>query len=58
MPGTDALVVVGPGGVGLSRDDGRTWRLLDRTTTWGVASAGPDATWLTGPEGRVSRLRL
>jgi len=58
VPETDALVAVGPGGVGLSRDDGRTWALVDDRTFWGVAAASADAVWLTGPDGRIVRLRL
>ncbi len=58
VPGTGALVAVGPGGVGLSRDDGRTWALVDGRTFWGVAAAGRDAVWVTGPDGRIVRLRL
>lgn len=56
VPGTDALVAVGPGGAALSRDDGRTWSLLDERTFWGVTAASPDATWLVGPAGRVVKL--
>lgn len=56
--GTDALLAVGPGGAGVSRDDGRTWQLLDGRTFWGVAAASADAAWLTGPEGRIVRVRL
>lgn len=55
VPGTDALVAVGPGGVALSRDDGRTWSLLDDRTFWGVTAAAPHAVWLVGPDGRVVR---
>ena len=58
VPDSDALVAVGPGGAGLSRDDGATWVLLDERTFWGVAAAGPDAVWLVGPDGRVVRVRL
>ncbi|MGB3544626.1 MAG: sialidase family protein, partial [Rubrivirga sp.] len=58
VPGSDALVAVGPGGAGLSRDDGQTWILLDERTFWGVAAAGPDAVWLVGPDGRIVRVRL
>ena len=56
--GPDALVAVGPGGAALSRDDGRTWQLLSEGTFWGVAASGPSAVWLTGPEGRIVRVRL
>lgn len=58
VPDSDALVAVGPGGVGLSRDDGRTWTLVDDRTFWGIAAAGPDAVWLVGPDGRIVRLRV
>ena len=58
VPGTDALVAVGPGGAALSRDDGRTWSLLDDREFWGVTAASREAVWLVGPEGRVVRLRL
>ena len=58
VPGTGALLAVGPGGAGLSRDDGRTWTLLDDRTFWGVAAASADAAWLVGTEGRIVRVRL
>jgi hypothetical protein len=57
--GTDsaAMVAVGPGGVDVSSDGGRSWRTLDARAWWGVGSGGPDATWITGPDGRIARLR-
>ena len=58
VPGTGALLAVGPGGAALSRDDGRTWTLLDDRTFWGVTAAGPGAAWLVGPEGRVVRVAV
>ena len=58
VPGIRAYVAVGPGGAAVSRDDGRTWELLDSRTWWGVAAAGPDAVWLTGPDGRIARIRV
>ncbi|MEM6286959.1 MAG: YCF48-related protein [Bacteroidota bacterium] len=58
VPGSGALLAVGPGGAALSRDDGRTWTLLDDRTFWGVAAASPEAAWITGPEGRVVRVML
>ncbi len=58
VPDSDAIVAVGPGGAGLSRDDGDTWVLLDGRTFWGVAAASREAVWLIGPEGRVVRVRL
>ena len=58
MPGADAALAVGPGGAAVSRDGGQTWELFDDRTWWGVAASGPDAVWLTGPDGRVARVRL
>ena len=58
VPGTGALLAVGPGGVALSRDDGRTWSLVDDRTFWGVAAASASAAWLVGPDGRVVRVRV
>lgn len=58
VPGTGALLAVGPGGLGLSRDDGRTWTLLDDRTFWGVAAASREAAWVVGPDGRIARVRL
>lgn len=58
VPGSDALVAVGPGGAGVSRDDGRTWLLISDETFWGVAAASADAIWLVGPDGRIVRVRL
>ena len=58
VPESAALVVVGPGGAGLSDDDGRTWQLLDGRAWWGAAASGPDAVWLTGPDGRIAKLQL
>ncbi len=58
VPGTDALVAVGPGGVALSRDDGRSWSLADGRTFWGLTAVAPDAVWLVGPGGRVVRLTV
>ena len=58
VPESGALVAVGPGGAAVSDDDGRTWRLVDGRAWWGVAASAPDAVWLTGPDGRIARLRL
>lgn len=60
VPETDgrALVAVGPGGADLSLDGGTRWRTLDARAWWGVGSAGPAGTWITGPEGRIARVRL
>ena len=60
VPGTDgrALVAVGPGGADVSLDGGQSWRTLDPRAWWGIGSAGPDATWIGGPEGRLARIRF
>lgn len=60
VPGTggDVLLAVGPGGADLSLDGGATWRSADGRAWWGIGSGGPGATWITGPDGRIARLRL
>ena len=58
VPGTGALLAVGPGGAGLSRDDGETWILLADGVFWGVAAASDTAAWMVGPDGRIVRVRL
>ena len=57
VPGTGALVAVGPGGAALSRDDGATWALVSGDAFWG-ATASERTAWLVGPSGRVARLDL
>jgi photosystem II stability/assembly factor-like uncharacterized protein len=59
VPGTGllALIAVGPRGVDASSDGGRVWRTLDARPWWGVGSAGRDASWIAGPEGRIARIR-
>ncbi|MGH7482207.1 MAG: WD40/YVTN/BNR-like repeat-containing protein, partial [Longimicrobiales bacterium] len=58
VPGTDGhvLVVVGPNGVAISFDGAERWTLLDERAWWAVGSAGPGATWITGPDGRIARV--
>jgi photosystem II stability/assembly factor-like uncharacterized protein len=53
-----ALVVVGPGGMAQSRDDGRTWVKLSADPYWAVGFASPRAGWAVGPAGRITRIRL
>lgn len=52
-------VAVGPAGMDVSQDDGRTWRALDDGNTWSLAFApgAPGIGWAVGPGGRVVRLR-
>lgn len=58
LPGTEGggLVAVGPGGAAVSVDAGATWTTVDGRAWWAVGSAGARATWITGPEGRITRL--
>lgn len=57
VPGTAAptVIAVGPNGVALSRDDGLTWSVIDTVSYWSVGAASPDAVWLVGPRGRITR---
>lgn len=59
VPGTNgrALVVVGPKGLATSTDAGDSWTPVDGRSWWGVGSAGPSATWVAGPQGRIARIR-
>ena len=60
VPGTGgrALLVVGPGGLDFSRDGAQSWQTADSRAWWGIGSAGPLATWIAGPSGRIARVRL
>ena len=60
VPGTDgrALVAVGPGGADISMDRGQSWSTLDTRAWWGIGSAGTGGTWITGPGGRIARIRI
>jgi photosystem II stability/assembly factor-like uncharacterized protein len=53
----DWLVVVGPGGASYSADDGATWQMLDSLSYWGLDFA-EGAGWITGPDGRMLRVRF
>jgi len=56
--GLRALLAVGPRGATASLDGGESWSVVDLRSWWGVGSGGPDATWITGPGGRIARVRL
>lgn len=60
VPGTDgrALLAVGPGGLAASTNHANAWSLVDSRAWWGIGSAGPDATWIAGPRGRIARVRF
>jgi photosystem II stability/assembly factor-like uncharacterized protein len=52
------LVVVGPAGADYSVDGGETWQALDSLDYWGIGFAASSAGWISGPEGRIARVRL
>jgi photosystem II stability/assembly factor-like uncharacterized protein len=58
VPHTDGrtLVAVGPGGAAVSLDAGQSWTTIDDRAWWAVGSAGPGATWMAGPDGRLAWL--
>jgi hypothetical protein len=55
VPGTRALVAVGPSGTSYSGDGGRSWMPVDTVAYNTVAFAAPDAGWAAGRDGRVAR---
>lgn len=59
VPGAGAsLVAVGPKGAGLSRDGGVTWASLDTLSYWGIGFSPWGVGWLTGPQGRITRVTV
>jgi photosystem II stability/assembly factor-like uncharacterized protein len=60
VPGaaTPTIVAVGPGGVDLSADDGRSWRSVGTTGAWSVAFGTSGVGWIVGPRGRITRVRV
>ena len=59
VPGAGAaLVAVGPKGAGLSRDGGVTWAGLDTVSYWGIGFGSSGVGWLTGPQGRITRISV
>lgn len=56
IPGTEAIVAVGPGGMDLSVDLATTWSHLDDDIHWAVAFASSSRGWAVGPRGRITRL--
>lgn len=58
VPGRDPspLVVVGPAGIGYSRDDGQNWTTVTDKSHWNVAFGGSRAGWAVGPDGRITKL--
>jgi photosystem II stability/assembly factor-like uncharacterized protein len=56
LPGTTALVAVGPRGLAWSRDSGMTWARLSEEPFWAVAFGRGRVGWAVGPGGRIVRL--
>lgn len=58
VPGADSstLVVVGPAGLAVSRDDGTSWTHPTDESHWSVDFVGPQAGWAVGPDGRITKL--
>lgn len=56
IPGTDALVAVGPGGIDLSEDLAASWRHLQDRVHWAVAFASGERGWSVGPGGAITLL--
>lgn len=50
------LVAVAPSGAAYSPDGARSWVPLDSASYWGVGFASPEAGWLVGPDGRITRV--
>lgn len=50
------VVVTSPGGLAWSRDDGRTWVVINRNNYWSLAFASPNAGWAVGAGGRITKL--
>jgi photosystem II stability/assembly factor-like uncharacterized protein len=52
------VVAVGPRGASISSNEGMMWTALDSLSYWAVGFAAPDAGWMVGPEGRITKVRL
>ena len=50
------VVLVAPGGADYSVDGARTWLSLDTEAYWGLGFSSPDAGWLVGPGGRITKV--
>ncbi len=57
MP-TNAVAIVGPDGGDVSLDGGMNWVPVTRETYWAVGFASPEAGWLVGPQGRITKFSL
>ena len=53
---TSTILAVGPKGMDVSTDDGRSWRSLDKRNYWSVQFVDENTAVAVGPAGRVSRV--
>lgn len=51
------LIAVGTNGSDMTRDGGKTWKVLGKEDLNAVRSKGPRATWAVGPKGMVVKLK-
>lgn len=60
VPGTPShtLVAVGPAGVDMTMDYGKTWMNLDTLNYWSTAFVSPNAGWTVGTDGKVVKWDL
>jgi len=60
VPDTEVplVIVVAPGGADYSVDGGQLWSSLDAEAYWGIGFASPNAGWLVGPGGRITKVRF
>lgn len=58
VPGTAALVAVGPGGLDWSPDGGSTWATLDGNNYWSVGFGSRRLGWAVGAQGRIVRIEI
>ncbi|MEO7458478.1 MAG: hypothetical protein ABIY52_19615, partial [Gemmatimonadaceae bacterium] len=57
VPGTSSTVItVGPGGLGWSPDEGKTWSVVNNENYWSVGAASRNAAWAVGTKGRITKL--
>ena len=56
--GDGIAVAAGPRGASWTGDDGRTWFALDSLNYWGASFTRPNAGWLVGPKGRITKVQL
>ncbi|MDX1578599.1 MAG: hypothetical protein R3266_08940, partial [Gemmatimonadota bacterium] len=54
--GPPPLVAVAPAGAAYSLDGARSWMPLDSASYWGLGFASPEAGWLVGPGGRITKV--